>query len=69
MPKGKPKHGWPPKGSYPHPAGGHIVHKPVRSGQRIRVVGHLKAQPDTKGLALAIVELTKHLVEQERKKK
>ena len=41
---------WPPKGSYPHPAGGYIT--PTTRGGRIRVTGHLKAEPDLKRLAI-----------------
>ena len=52
---------WPPKGSYPHPAGGYIHHGPRTSGSGIKVTAHLKAEPDTKKLALAVIELAKHL--------
>jgi hypothetical protein len=45
---------WPPKGSYPHPDGGHIT--PTTGSGRIRITGHLKAEPDLKRLAEAIVK-------------
>lgn len=60
MSKRRRARSWPQKGSYPHPAGGYIVHGPVKPGQRIRVVGHLKAEPDTEKLAKALIELAKH---------
>jgi hypothetical protein len=50
---------WPPKGSYPHPAGGHII--PGRPKNGIRVTGHLKAKPDFDALAKAFIELAQHL--------
>lgn len=60
--------GWPPKGSYPHPASGHIHQGPKKPGQRIRVTAHLKAEPDTKKLALAVIELAKYLDKEKRNK-
>lgn len=60
MPKRKRARKWPPKGSYPHPDGGYVL--PTTKGKNgIRVTGHLKAEPDTKALAMAIIELAKHL--------
>ncbi len=58
-PPRRPARQWPPKGSYPHPAGGYIT--PTTRGRRIHVTGHLKAEPDMKRLAEAAVELADHL--------
>jgi len=48
---------WPPKGSYPHPAGGYIHQGPVRPGQQIRITTHLKQEPDYDALAKAFILL------------
>lgn len=55
----RPRHArkWPPKGSYPHPAGGHITSSRSRHG--IRVAGHLKDEPNYDKLARAFVELAR----------
>lgn len=57
--------GWPPKGSYPHPAGGHILEGPIKPGQQIRIVAQLKKEPDLKVLARAYFELAKQLAIQD----
>ena len=56
---------WPPKGSYPHPGGGyghdHIY--VTKDGRRISITAKLKAEPDTKDLARAILELAKAMIQ------
>lgn len=58
--------GWPPKGSYPHPEGSYIVPGSVEPGQRIRVIGHMKAEPDYDKLAKALIELAEDLNKRNR---
>lgn len=53
----------------PLAAGGYIVRGPIKPGQRIRVVGHLKAKPDTKKLAKAIIELAEEQTRRDSKKR
>ncbi len=56
-------HSWPPKGSYPLPGGGYGldgIHV-TKDGRRIRTTAHLKAEPDLKALAGALLEHAKHL--------
>jgi len=66
IPKRSRARSWPPKGSYPHPAGGHILRGKRGHGNRIQVTGHLRAEPDTKKLAEAIVRLAGQLGREER---
>jgi len=65
-PKRRPARSRPPKGSYPHPTGGHILPGPRDPRNRIHVTAHLKAEPDTKMLAEAIVKLAEQLGQEER---
>jgi len=58
-PKRRHARRWPPKGSYPHPASGRIG--PTRQHGRIRATAHLKAEPDTRKLAEAVVQLAENL--------
>ena len=55
----KPRRPWPPRGSYPHPAGGYVYHVPKRRGDRLQVTVHLRQEPDYQQLARALVELAR----------
>jgi hypothetical protein len=60
----------PPKGSYPHPAGGYVTERigpPDAHGRRIaiRVIHHPK--PDAKMLARAFIELARIELEKKRR--
>lgn len=66
MKRRKRARAWPPKGSYPHPAGGYILEGPVVPGQGIRVSAHLKAEPDMKKLTHVVIMLAKQLAREER---
>jgi hypothetical protein len=59
MTRCRPARSWPPKGAYPHPAGGYIG--PTRTHRGIQVTTHLRAEPDTKRLALTVIELARQL--------
>jgi hypothetical protein len=72
MTKRKHARGWPPKGSYPLPGGGYALdgrNNATKSGRKIVVTAKLRTEPDLEKLALAVIELAKHLDKQQRKKR
>jgi hypothetical protein len=47
-----------PKSAYPHPGGGYVIQhitEPDDRGRRLRVRGHVKAEPDPKRIAEVII--------------
>ena len=58
MTKRKHAPNWPPKGSYPLPDGGYGLDRTYvgKNGRRIRITSKLKAEPDLKALARALIE-------------
>ncbi|MCP3996508.1 MAG: hypothetical protein GY722_15850 [bacterium] len=64
--KKRRKRGWPPKGAYPHPKGGYILEMEPKPGDRIRVIGHQREEPDLEALAKAVVELAYELEKRKR---
>lgn len=63
MTKRRGARGWPPKGAYPLPGGGYGLDRTyvTKDGRRLHSKAHLKAEPDTKKLALAIIKLAEHI--------
>lgn len=60
------KGSWLPKGAYPHPAGGYIIHGKAKPGDRFRVIGHLREEPDLEALAKLMMELAVELRQRDK---
>lgn len=66
----KRRHAHRPKGSYPHPDGGHSVEctHVTNNGRRLKIIAHYKAEPDTKAIARALIGLAEELRLRDKKK-
>lgn len=67
--KKRRKQTWPPKGAYPHPKGGYILEMKPKPGDKIRVIGHLREEPDLETLARAFIELALELQRRDNEKR